>query len=372
MAGQKRSKTRYPGVYLNETTKKYDIKYNFTVYDPIQQKNVHKAKWVYNIPNIVEARQKLAIMQAGGVKEESKDVTLQGAFDLWKQNLIATKDGSPVTIDNTEQHLRMISQFIPLSTKMKDITEDVYIQFCADIRQHGYADETLRSLNATMRKLINLCYKKRLITENVLLFADNMKTQQKDDYKLISKSDFAKLDEYFATHSFKRLGVDNYPLYRMVVNVLYYTGIRCGELLALTPEDFDFEGKKLHVTKAYVSDIKLTKCPKNFKKRDIPLTDKVLEMAKPILADVKKGQRIIQVGHGAVSSMIKSVCEKTEIEIYNCHCFRHTYISNLIKHNVPLPVIEKVSGDTQETILKRYSHMFPSDFDMVLEVMNNL
>lgn len=372
MAGQKRSKTRYTSVYLNEGTNKYDIKYNYTIYDPIKGCNVHKSKWVYGIPSLVEARQKLATMQAGGVKEEGKDITLQGAFELWKENLIATKDGSPVTVRNTTQHMRMISEFIPLETKMKDITEDVYIQFCANIRKHGYADETLRSLNATMRKLINICYKKRLITENILLFADNMKTQQKEDYKLISKENFEKLDEYFATNSFKRLGVDNYPLYRLIANVLYYTGIRCGELLALTPEDFDLETKRLHVTKAYVSDIKLTKCPKNFKKRDIPLTDKVIELAKPILEECKKKQRVVQVGHGAVSSMIKSACAKIEIEEYNCHCFRHTYISNLIKYNIPLPIIEKVSGDTQETILKRYSHMFPSDLDMVLEVMDKV
>lgn len=372
MAGQKRSKTKYTGVYFNETTKKYDIKYNYKIYDPIKKKNVYKSKWVYNFTSITEARQRLATLQAGGVKGEDKDVTIQGAFELWKQTLKATKDGSPVTVRNTEQHLRMISQFLPLDTKMKDISEDVYLKFCADIRSHAYSDETLRSLNATMRKLINLCYKKKLISENILSYVDNMRTQTKDDYKVLSKADFDALDEYFATHSFKRLGVDNYPVYRLIVNVLYYTGIRCGELLALTPEDFDFEAGKLHVTKSYVSDIQLVKSPKNFKKRDIPLVDTVMELAKPILAEKKSGKRIFEFGHGAVSQMLTSACKKAEIEVYNCHSFRHTFISNLIRGSVPLPVIERVSGDTQETILKRYSHMFASDDTMVLDVMNNL
>lgn len=372
MAGQKRSKTRYTGVYFNENTKKYDIKYNYTIYNPLKQKNEYKSKWVYNIGSIAEARQKLATLRAGGVKKEDKEITLQGAYDLWEQMIVATRDGSPVTIRNTQQHLRMISQFIPLDTKMKDISEDVYLEFCSKIRKHGYSEETLRSINASLRKLINLCFRKKLISENILSYVDNMRTQQKDDYKILSKSDFDKLDAYFRDNSFVRLGVDNYPLYRLIVNVLYYCGIRCGELLALTPEDFDFEEGKLRVTKSYVSDIQLVKSPKNFKKRSIPMVECVMELARDVLTDKKAGKRVFDFGHGAVSSMIKSACRKVEIEEYNCHAFRHTFISNLIRGSVPLPVIERVSGDTQETILKRYSHMFADDDDMILDVMNSL
>ena len=55
------------------------------------------------------------------------------------------------------------------------------------------------------------------------------------------------------------------------------------------------------------------------------------------------------------------VCRKTGIPHCSCHSFRHTFISNLIRKGVPLPVIEKVSGDTQKTIFERYSHMFEDD-----------
>ncbi len=372
MAGQKRSRTRYTGIYLNEVTKKYDIKFNYTIYNPLKGRNEYKSKWVYGIGSMAEARQKLATLRAGGVKEQDKEITLQGAYELWEQMIVATKNGSPVTIRNTQQHMRMISQFIPLDTKMKDISEDVYLMFCSDIRKHNYSQETLRSINATFRKLLNLCYKKRLIHENILSYVDNMRTQTKDDYVLVNKDDFDKLDEYFATHEFKRLGVNNYPLYRLIVNLLYYTGIRIGELLALTPSDFDTEERRLHVTKSYVSDIQIVKSPKNFKKRDVPLIDTVIEMAVPLISDVKVSDRIFPFGHGAVSQMVKSACRKCGVMEYNCHSFRHTYISNLIRAGVPLPVIEAVSGDTQETILKRYSHMFASDDVMVRDVMSNL
>lgn len=402
MASQKRTKTKYAGVYLNETTKKYDVKYNYKVYNPLTQKNDYKAKWVYNLLTITEARAELAKLQAGGVKAEDKDITLQGAFDLWKVKMQAN-NSSPVTIRNTEQHLRMISQFIPLETRLKDITEDTYLKFCSDIRSHGYADETLYSLNASFRKLINLAHKKRLIKENILDYADNMKTKQKEDYRLIDYEEFELLDTYFKNNNFVRLGVNNYPKYRLLINLLYFTGMRIGEVLALTYNDFErfsyykkgddrpirlvpssddtqnehLQGTRVKVTKAYVSDIKLTKDPKNFKKRTIPLPPAAERLVMRAIESQKQvggslDDKIFNWGHGAVSTMIKNACKKVNIPTCGCHDFRHTYISNLIKNGVPLPVIEKVSGDTQGTILKRYSHMFESDEVMVLMAMSNL
>ena len=100
---------------------------------------------------ITEARAELAKLQIGGIKAEDKDITLSGAFELWKIKAKG-QDFSPVTINNTEQHMNMIYQFLPGETKLKDITEEVYYKFCSEVRDHGYADETLRSINAT------LCY----------------------------------------------------------------------------------------------------------------------------------------------------------------------------------------------------------------------
>ena len=308
-----------------------------------------------------------------------------------------------MTISNTEQYLRMMEKFLSAQTKVKDITEDTYLKFCADIREYGYADETLHNLNATIRKLINITHKKRLIKENVLNYADNMQTKQKQDYRVIPKEEFDEIDKYFKNNEFWRLGVNNYPKYRLLFNILYYTGIRIGECIALTYDDFEnfdyyrkgeekplriaptssstenqhLQGMRIKITKAYVSDIKLTKDPKNFKKRSVPLSPAPERLfmrirAEHIAKDGNLDDRIFDWSHGSCNSAIKKACEKLGLKAYACHEFRHTFISNLIRKGVPLPVIEKVSGDTQATILKRYSHMFESDEVMVLTAMQNL
>ena len=35
----KRIKTKHTGIYFNESTKRYDVKFNFKVYNPKTQKN---------------------------------------------------------------------------------------------------------------------------------------------------------------------------------------------------------------------------------------------------------------------------------------------------------------------------------------------
>lgn len=388
----KRTKTKYANIYFNEQSKLYDVKYNYKVYNPHTKKNDYKAKWVYGIATIGQAQSELAKLRANGPKPQDKDITLQGAFELWETKTVVNK-GSPITINNTKQQLKMIAQFLPLDTKLKDISEDTYLNLCAQMRKYGYSEETLHTLNGTFRKLINIAYKRRLIHENILNYVDNMNTKQKDSdsYRMISKEEFDLLNAYFRDNKCIRNGTNNYPKYRLLLHLLYYTGARVGELLALTYNDFedfsyykkgdpqpplripssdDLEGEHLRgmrikITKSYASNIKLTKDPKNYKKRTIPLPSYVERLATIVIqSQMQVGSlddRVFSWGHSSTYTMLQRACKKVNIPNCSCHDFRHTYISNLIKQGVPLPVIEKVSGDNQTTILKRYSHMFESD-----------
>ena len=353
----------------------------------------------YNLSTITEAKTELAKLQPGRIRTGDKDITLQGAYDLWliKAN---GQNFSPVSIKNTGAQFKTICQFLPASTKLKDIDEDVYYKFCSDIRKHGYSEETLHSVNATFRKILNLAYKKKLTQENILDYADNMKTKQKEDYRTISKEEFDKIDSHFKENELWRKGVNNFPKYRLLFNILYYTGLRIGECIALTYADFEefcYENKhkeaaasansdllkeqqygiRIKIDKSYVSSMKLTKEPKNHKKRRIPLSPAPERLFTQIREEhLRKGgqlgDKIFNWGYSLCYTTLKKACSELELASYTCHDFRHTFISNLIRKGVPLPVVEKASGDTQQTILKRYSHMFESDEMKILTALQDL
>ena len=238
MADKVRTKTKYKSIYYNNSTKKYDVKYNYKEYDIKSGKNRYRAKWSYNLNTLTEARAELARLQTSGVKTDDKDITLSGAYELWEIKAIG-QNFSPITIKNTSNFMTMIYQFLPASTKLKDIDEDVYYKFCANIRSQGYSEETLFSLNTTFRKVINHAFKKRLITNNFLLYTDNMKTKRKEDYRVITKEEYDLIDNYFKDNKCIRKNQNSNKKYRFMYNLLYYTGLRIGEALALRYCDFE-------------------------------------------------------------------------------------------------------------------------------------
>lgn len=399
----KRTKTKYANIYYNESTKKYDVKFNYKVYNATTQKNEYKQKWVYNLNTITEARAELVNLQAQGKKAEDKDITLEGIYNLWvKQSGVTGK--SDVTVRNTEQQYNMLIKFIPKETLLKNITDDVYYDCFDKIKNHGYSEETIHSLNACFRKLVNLAFKKGLIQENPLYRAENVKTKKKkgDQYRILTHEEFEKLDAYFNNTKFYRLGKEVHRKYRLLFNVLYYSGVRIGEALALTYNDFkEFSyyrtdekkplrlvptdttkdkhivGMKITVVKSYVSEMKITKTPKNEVNRDIPIppcVERLFLIDKSI--HLQNGgeltDRVFQNDYGTYLEAITNACNKVNIEHISPHGFRHTYISNLLSKGVPLPAIEAVSGDTQTTILETYSHLLEDDILKVLTVMQNL
>ena len=125
MAGQKRNRTEERNIYYNNVTEKYDIKYNYKIYNSAKQKNEYKAKWKYGIASIAEAKVELDILKRGGYKPENESITLQGAYELWK-NRAKIQNYSKATIINTEYYIKMLNTFIPLDTPINEITEKVY------------------------------------------------------------------------------------------------------------------------------------------------------------------------------------------------------------------------------------------------------
>ena len=403
MPGQKRIRTEHRNIYYNVDTGKYDIKYNYKEYNESRQRNDYKAKWTYNINTIDEAK---AVLEKMSVRKESRQengVTLQDAFELWKNKAVA-QGYSKITIINTEYYMKMLGDVMPLDTKIGEITEGMYEKLFSECRGK-YKDETIKTLNATFRKLINLAYKKRLVLENPLARADNVKAKKTDKIRIITPEEWRKIDLYFCEKGAPNLRC------RLLFNLLYYTGIRIGECLALTRADFEGmdthiskyemqsvqsetvpmdlkdeetqgnemqesepQKMRLNVSKTILQDGTLADRTKNRKNRKIPLSPAVIRL---YLDDTQtqsgdKSDRIIEGAYNVYASNLTMACRRTGVAHCSCHSFRHTFISNLMRKGVPLPVIEKVLGDTQKTIFERYSHMFDDDEKLVLEALEKL
>ena len=134
------------------------------------------------------------------------------------------------------------------------------------------------------------------------------------------------------------------------------------------------ERMRLNISKTILRDGTLKCTTKNKKNRKIPLCPIVIGLYADNcqIREGGRADRIFTDTYDAYIGRLAAVCRKLDIPHCTCHSFRHTFISNLMRRGVPLPVIEKVSGDTQKTIFDRYSHMFDDDEELVLRALEDM
>lgn len=161
-----------------------------------------------------------------------------------------------------------------------------------------------------------------------------------------------------------------------------YTGIRLGELLALTWEDIDFENKSLCIKKtAYKAKINgenqmIIDTPKTKKSnRVIPLCDKLLNLLE-LLKNNTESQYVISTKNGNIietrsyQRTFESILVKCGVKHYNFHCLRHTFATRAIELGMDPKTLSEILGHTNVGItLNRYAH---SLYEFKIQEMNKL
>ena len=156
------------------------------------------------------------------------------------------------------------------------------------------------------------------------------------------------------------------PAAYCVFNVLFYTGMREGEMLALRLDDFDFEKKIGHITKTFAhicgkDVIRDTKTPKS--RRDVTLPDFLVEIVKDYasrLIDYEPDERLFPHDKSWVSRQMKRGCDQSGVKKIRVHDIRHSHASLLINMGFPILVIsERLGHENIQTTLQLYSHLYP-------------
>lgn len=154
---------------------------------------------------------------------------------------------------------------------------------------------------------------------------------------------------------------------RVGLSILFWTGLRIGELLALTAEDIDLEARTLSVTKSFQSIdgaevITEPKTPRS--KRVIPLPPKLCEEIRyyeGALYEPQPGDRLFPFTKSYFHREMGNACEICNMEKIRLHDLRHSHAALLINMGVPvLLVSERLGHEDVETTLRTYGHLYPS------------
>ena len=177
--------------------------------------------------------------------------------------------------------------------------------------------------------------------------------------------------------------------YRNQILIALYSGMRMGEVNALSPKDIDFKQNVVHVNKTISMGTKgrgfLGDSTKTYAGvRDIPISKALRPVLERALAEMlpndlglifydTNNDCVIPTSN--VNSYYKRVCDKCGVKCHGQHSLRHTFATRCIESGVPAVVLKKWLGhtdihvtlDTYADVFDKMNHSAINSLDTYLE-----
>lgn len=176
-------------------------------------------------------------------------------------------------------------------------------------------------------------------------------------------------------------------LYNLIFTFLYYTGLREGEMIALTWHDIDFSNKKLIINKNFTNKIGnkgyaiITPKTKN-SNRIIDIDDDLYQRLLKHLENEKKTYNFDynmfvfgNVNYIAPTTLRRKLdyyINIAKVKKITPHGFRHSHVSLLIDLGCDSRDVANRVGDTVQIVESTYYHMFPKKQSITVNKLNDL
>ncbi len=253
--------------------------------------------------------------------------------------------------------------------QVKDIIawQNAMIDFTDEHGKH-YSPVYLKTLHNQLSAVFNHAVKFYELASNPAARAGAMGKRKgkemlfwtQDEYKLFSKQ---IMDKPMAFYAFE---------------MLYWCGLREGELLALTSADFDFAKKTVSINKSYqrIGGRDVITDPKTPKSnRVIKLPDFLADEMKNYISHIYENEpsdRIFPITKSYLHSEMTRGSAASGVKRIRIHDLRHSAISLLIDMGYSAVAIGERVGHESADITYHYAHLFPSVQTDMANDLNNI
>ena len=217
---------------------------------------------------------------------------------------------------------------------IRDITATDVVQwqnellsFRDPITRRGYSKSYLKTVHNQLSAIFNHAIRFYSLPQNPARIAGNMGTEKEVEMK------FWTAEEY---ERFSYEMMDD-PLAYYCFEILYWSGIREGELLALTPANLDFSAKTMNINKTYQringrDIITEPKTPKS--KRKILMPDFLCDELRDYIAmckDLGPDDRLFPVSKSFLYRKMRDGSKAADVKRIRVHDLRHPYVKHTTK-----------------------------------------
>lgn len=220
----------------------------------------------------------------------------------------------------------------------------------------SYSQTYLKTINNQLSAIFNYASTMYDLTVNPAKKVKNMGKSRASEMSFWTKEEYLKfIDE-----------VADKELSYYIFEILYWCGIREGELLALTKNDFDLDRKQLRINKSYqrlqgkdyITDPKTRKS-----ERVISLPDFLVEELKQYfskLYSVDKNDRLFPVTKNYLYYEMIRGSKAAGVKKIRIHDLRHSHVSLLIETGFSAVAIAERLGHESIEMTYHYAHLFPT------------
>ncbi len=225
-----------------------------------------------------------------------------------------------------------------------------------DEKKKPYSQTYLKTLHNQLSAIFNHAVLYYELRSNPAAKVGNMGSEEHREMLFWTKEEYKK----FAFEMMDK------PVSFYAFEMLYWCGIREGELLALTPADFDFDKETVTINKSYQrlhgEDVITT--PKTKKSnRTIKMPHFLCEEMQEYLSmlyGLKKKDRIFTVTKSYLHHEMDRGAKAAGVKRIRIHALRHSHISLLIDMGFSAVAIADRVGHESIEITYQYAHLFPS------------
>ena len=290
-------------------------------------------------------------------------LTLQCDFNMLFSDFIEIymKDAKTRLRLNTYRSKKYIidDKIIPFfaKKKMNEINAANIRQWQNEMVKKGFSQTYLKTIHNQLSAIFNFAVQFYDLKSNPCRKAGSMGKKHADEMNFWTKEEFELfIDEV----------MDKQTTYTIFMT-FYWTGIRLGELLALTPSDIDFDKKTITISKSYqrINGKDIVTEPKTSKrKRVITAPNFLLDTIKEYMElfyDCDPQDYLFPISKNYIERELKRGVDKSGVKKIRVHDFRHSHASLLIDMNFPiLAVSNRLGHENIQTTLNVYGHLYPN------------
>ena len=239
---------------------------------------------------------------------------------------------------------RIISEITPLNIK------EWHTAMLKDISKN-----TLHEYHSNLTAIFNFAIKHYGLTKNPCKEAGNIK-------RIKGEMLYWTIDEYQKAIQDEKIDDTT----RIMLKLMFWTGIRHGELLALTPADLNKDSIRINKNRVWTKGKSVVQySTKNDSARPVFINK---ELHDDFQAYIDKlyylddNSIIFPYSKVKLQYQIDEIAKRTEVKRIVVHGLRHSHVALLIHMGYNPKAIAERIGDSVETVLEVYSHIYKEDY----------